>query len=345
MSKRYQFFRDFKKNYNAAAIITAHHKDDQVETILQKILRGSAPTAWQGMNVWDGELLRPLLPFDKDQILDFCESEAVPFRLDASNEESNYARNFIRNEFSEKMNMLFPGWQQNLIDLNTFGATYSSAIEHITNTISDDRVIRLNELSNLDSELQTAVLKRFLDDHGLQGKYSKLQLHELANIESLQTGKSIRIGTHKLTRDRDLLQLHTDIKSDSHQSHIISKSDAVSGFKVSHFTLSLSVQKPASPNLRMDASKLIWPLEIRNWEQGDAIKPLGLQGTQNVSDHLTNRKISTISRKKALVLCGSDGTIYAIIYPEQSANGEHGAISEIAKYESTTETFLTINFT
>ncbi|MFP8489481.1 tRNA lysidine(34) synthetase TilS [Gracilimonas sp. Q87] len=342
--QRYQFFRDFKENYNGAAIITAHHKDDQVETIFQKIMRGSAPTSWQGMDIWDGEILRPLLPFDKGQILNFCESEAVPYRVDASNEESDYARNFIRNELSVKMDSLFPGWQQNLLDLNTFGATYSSAIEEVLNSISDNRTIRLNELTELDSKLKTAVLKRFLDDHGLEGLYSKKQLYALSNIASVQTGKSIQIGEYKLTRDRNLLRLHIKNERDSIESQFITQDEADSGFEASYFTLRLSDQKPSAPNLRMDASKLKWPLIMRTWKHGDTIKPLGLQGTQKVSDHLTNRKIPTISREKALVLCGSGGTIYAIIYPDNTDIGERGAISDTVKCDNNTESYLTINF-
>lgn len=342
--QRYQFFRDFKENYKAAAIITAHHQNDQVETILQKILRGSAPTAWQGMQVWDGEILRPLLPFDKNDILDLCRSEAVPYRIDKSNNESDFARNFIRNELSGKMNELFPGWQQNLLDLNTFGTTYSSAVKYILESLSGDKFIHLNKLAELDTHLKKAVLKRFLDNHGIAGQYSKQQLNEMVNIDSLQTGKSIQIGGLELIRDRELLRLRTKIDSVEPTADIISRSDAVSGYKASHFTITLTDQKPKYPNLRMDASELNWPLEIRRWEPGDTFKPLGLNGRQKISDHLTNRKIPTVSREKALVLCGSDGTIYAIIYPDNADIGENGAISDTVKCAPYTKTYLTINF-
>lgn len=342
--KRYQFFRDLKEGQQASAIITAHHKDDQVETIFQKILRGSAPTAWQGMKTWDGEILRPLLPFDKEQILEFCESEAVPYRLDESNEESGFARNFIRNELSAKMDRLFPGWQQNLLDLGAFGSAYSSAIDHILRDLSDNDSINLNKLEDLEPELKRAVLKQFLDDHGLEGTYSKQQLHELSNFGSLQTGKSIPLGTFNLTRDRDRLRLHSTMDDGSPRAHFIEESEAESGSEISFFNLGISRKETGSSGLRLDASKLKWPLEVRPWESGDAFRPLGMKGSQNISDHLTNRKIPTILREKALVLCGSDSTIYAIIYPENADIGKLGMISELAKCESTTETFLTINF-
>jgi len=342
--QRYRFFRDFKENYEADAIITAHHKDDQVETVIQKIFRGSAPTAWQGMKPWDGEILRPLLPFDKAEILKFCDSEAVPYRLDESNETSDFARNFIRNDLSEKMDKMFPGWQQNLLDLSSFSSAYLSAIDYTLNSISLDDSIRLTEFKKLDADLKRAVLKRFFDRHGLEGSYSKQQLHDLADIETMQTGKSIPMGDYKLTRDRDLLRLQKIEDRGAFEAKVVTLSDATSNFSGPYFTIKLSDHKPEHPNLRMDESKIKWPVEIRQWQHGDTIKPLGLNGTQNLSDHLTNRKIPTILREKALVLCGSDSSIYAIIYPENADIKELGAISDSVKCDDNTKTYLTINF-
>lgn len=342
--QRYQFFRDLKENNSAAAIITAHHQQDQVETILQKILRGSAPPAWQGMTIWDGELLRPLLPFSKDQIIKFCDANSVPFRIDESNENSDFARNFIRNQLSEKLDELFPGWQQNLLDLNTFGSAYSSAIDFVLKSISVDGSIELKELRNLNPDLKRAVLKRFLDVNGLEGRYSKQQLKDLEEIESLQTGKSIRFGDAELIRDRNLIRLNKTLEIDSPEPEILNRSDAVSGYETSYFTVKLSDQKPSSPSLRIDSSKLDWPLEIRQWKHGDSFSPLGLDGSQKVSDHLTNRKIPTVLREKALVLCGSGGSIYAIIYPDNADIVERGAIADPVKCDPHTQTYLTINF-
>lgn len=342
--QRYRFFRDFKENYEADALITAHHKDDQVETVLQKIFRGSAPSAWQGMKPWDGEILRPLLPFDKEEIMKFCDTQAVPYRLDESNESSDFARNFIRNELSDKMDTLFPGWQQNLLDLSSFGAAYYSAVEFTLNSVSKEDNIRLKDFEQLDPDLKKAVLKRFLDKHGLQGSYSKQQLNDLRTFETIQTGKSIPLGSYKLIRDRDLLRLQKKEYDADFEAQIIEHADAVSEYTGPYFTIRVTDQKPKLPNLRLDESKISWPIQIRQWKHGDTIKPLGLDGTQNLSDHLTNRKVPTILREKALVLCGSDSSIYAIIYPENADIGDLGAISDTVKCDDHTKTYLTINF-
>lgn len=340
--QRYRYFRDLKEEYKADAIVTAHHQDDQIETILQKLFRGSSPAAWQGMQDWDGELFRPLLPFTKQQVADFCEHEAVPYRIDKSNESSDFARNFIRNELAKEMDRLFPGWKKNILDLPRFGSAFEAGMQVLTEQVTSANTIHLKKFKQLPDAVKPAVLKTLLDQAGLEGEYSKGQLEDLVQIEGLQTGKSHKIGNLLITRDRDKLHLHPQKKGQAISVNL-TKKEAEKGWQYQNIVFDLKTELGSNPVLRLDAGKLSWPLTLRNWKAGDAFTPLGMNGSQKISDHLTNRKIPTLSRQKALVLCGSDGTIYAIIYPVLSPNGEHGAVSEATKCEAATQTYLTIN--
>lgn len=343
-NQRYQFFRDLKSEAGADAIATAHHQNDQVETILQKIFRGSSPTAWQGMNVWDGELFRPLLPFSKEDILTFCEAEAVPFRVDESNAETDFARNFLRNELAPKMDELFPGWQSNLLSLPTFARTYQESMNLLAHQVSSGNSIHLEKFAELPDVLKPAILKTILDQAGLKGDYSKGQLQEVAEIERLQTGKKLRIGNFLLIRDRNEILVRPDNhEEDPSKSTLLTKNSVEKGVQEFGFSFNLNPSLDKNAVLRLDAGILSWPLTLRTWRAGDVFIPLGMNGHQKISDHLTNRKIPTFKREKALVLCGSDGTIYAIIYPVKSTHREQGAISDMAKCTSTSQTFLTIN--
>ncbi|WP_421772973.1 tRNA lysidine(34) synthetase TilS [Gracilimonas sp.] len=341
--QRYQFFRDLKRYSGAEAIVTAHHQDDQVETILQKLFRGSGPSAWQGMKEWDGELFRPLLSFNKEDILAFCESKAVPYRTDESNKNSDFARNFIRNEFARNMDDLLPGWKKNILNLPEQGKLFEASISKITDQVTKKNSINLKKYAQLPEILKPAVLKYLLDQFGLEGSYSKGQLEELTELEFLQPGKSMEVGTLVFTRERDEIHLQKN-KIAEHFSQRISEEHAQGGYNLNGITLKKTNKRPEKAALRLDASKLSWPLTIRNWSTGDALQPLGMDGHQKISDHLTNRKIPSHFKEKALVLCGSDGTIYAILYPVPATNRERGAISELAKCESTSTSFLTINF-
>ena len=107
--------------------------------------------------------------------------------------------------------------------------------------------------------------------------------------------------------------------------------------------LSFYLSSKSEPgSLSLDADLLSWPLILRQWEGGDSFIPLGMEGSQKISDHLTNRKVPSSSRKNTLVLCGNDGIIYSVIFPQPSQNREPGTISEKVKYNSHTSSYLII---
>jgi tRNA(Ile)-lysidine synthase len=92
----------------------------------------------------------------------------------------------------------------------------------------------------------------------------------------------------------------------------------------------------------LDEDKLEYPLTLRNWRDGDSFQPLGMDGTQLVSDHLTNRKIPSIKKKQALVLESFDTTICAVIFPNYSNSTSVGTISDKVRCSSSTKQTLTI---
>ncbi len=340
--ERYRIFRKLKKELKADAILTAHHQDDQVETILQKIFRGGSPKTWQGLSIWDGELLRPLLSFRKKEILAYCKEEAIPFRIDESNLESTYARNFLRHEFSETMDKFFPGWKENILRLQEKGRITESAVNHIYDNLRKDSALDLVGFSELAEELKASILKKYIEDQIPDVKLSKGLLLELEKIETLQSGVSINIDEeYALLRGRSVISISSKKDSGSPERNLYREEVEV-GVSVKNFTFEIQENQDRSPNLSIDSESLEWPLTVRNWKNGDRFRPFGMNGSQKISDHLTNRKIPSAKKEKALILSGADGTIYAIIFPEEGINKEIGSISEIAKCTETTKDFLTI---
>lgn len=96
-SERYKFFNNLAKKYNAKFIITAHHADDNLETILLNLTRGATLQGLAGMKTLDQNLLRPLLSITKIQIQDYLKYKRIPYLIDKSNFTDDYNRNLIRN--------------------------------------------------------------------------------------------------------------------------------------------------------------------------------------------------------------------------------------------------------
>ncbi|MEX0594418.1 MAG: tRNA lysidine(34) synthetase TilS, partial [Balneolaceae bacterium] len=203
-NRRYEIFRDLMQENRAAGIVTAHHQDDQLETIFQKILRGSGLSAWQGMQVWNGELFRPMLGVSKAELISFASSHHVPYRIDASNEESTYARNFLRNGWFPALDDLFPGWRGNLLKLPDRAREHEELTRQLLDSIrsGEDGLDREAFLA-LPVRVQRPLLLEVLKSLDPAVSISAGALEQIERIGSLQTGKQIQLNEEwALLRDR-----------------------------------------------------------------------------------------------------------------------------------------------
>ena len=343
-NKRYTIFRDILREEGADFIVTAHHEDDQLETILQKVLRGSGISAWKGISVNDKELFRPLLKVSKSEIMQFVQEKNVPYRIDSSNEESTYARNFLRHQWFPKLQQLFPGWRSNILKLSDRAAEYDLMAETIFNSISDDSLsIRKTEFLNLPEEIQKSMIYKLLKKNGFADTITKGFLKNVANLDGLQTGKALKVDEKaKIISDRERFLL---IKESNTAVHIkVNRKDTGNGIEVQGIRIIENEYSPgfAESELKLDANRVKFPITIRNWQDGDEITPLGMSGSQNISDLLTNRKIRPSQKKEAIIIESFDGTICAIIFPHITKKKQLGTISELVKCTAETKITLTI---
>lgn len=342
---RYQVFRDLKRELNADFIATAHHQDDQVETIFQKILRGSGPISWQGMAVVAGDLFRPLLGVPKEEIREFAANQHVPFRADESNFTSDYARNFMRHELKQRMDGFFPGWQNNILTLPDKVKDFEGLADELLQRIKGEAggLLR-DELLRVDQKLWPILLLQFLKEELPDVAHSTGFLEELKNLKTIQSGSGLAVADNiQLVRDRDRFVL-VKKSEDLDQQFIVEREELNEVKKISDITISIAKWDGAvdSKNLLIDAERVEWPLKFRNWSAGDTIRPLGLAGRQNVAKLLTNKKISSVEKKRAKVIESFDGNICAVIFPHMTKSGQIGVISEQVKCTSRTEEIVRI---
>lgn len=343
---RYDIFYALAAEHDADGIALAHHEDDQIETILQKLFRGAGLESWSAMKVWDGELFRPLLSSTKEEIEDYCGQKAIPFRVDTSNLESDFARNFLRNEWLENLEGHFPGWRKNVLNISSEAKLFSKALSYILEDLVDSKgCINRQKFLKLHPALARALLLHRLKgiDPGINVSKSALQQVEV--IEDLQTGKSIQLtGRYSILRDRDTFKIVLE-KEEELQIMTLNLEE----LKQKPFTfdgLQFEIGDYQNPDfetkLYLDAAKLVWPLTLRKWKSGDAFQPLGMEGHQNISDHLTNRKIGAHLKKKALILEIFEETIVAVIFPPIENQTPPGTIAESVKCDHTTGQCLII---
>lgn len=342
---RYDVFRQLAKEHNAHGIAVAHHDDDQVETIIQKMFRGAGLASWSGMEVWDGEIFRPLLDISRTQIEEYVEKNAIPYRTDESNLEADFARNFLRNEWLQELSDFFPGWKTNVLRISDYADNYTQALGWISDRVTDAEGIKRESFHTLEPELQKALILHLIKQQKPAIQISHDSLNRVEELQNLQTGKGIELTAQcSVLRDRAhyVIELGTETEFDP----VIVEREKLVETEVHIGELCLTVEGFRNPNLKeslyLDADKLSWPLQIRRWKDGDAFQPLGMEGHQQVSDHLTNRKISAAHKNRALVVESFEETICAIIFPPIKNQRSTGSISEKVKCDSETQQCLKI---
>jgi len=337
--QRYQVFRDLSAEMGAFGIAVAHHQGDQLETILFKILRGGGVSSWRGLQIWDGELFRPLLDLSKSEILDFCEVESVPFRIDESNQNDEFTRNALRNSVFPVFDDFIPGWKSNLLGVASKANIADEAFDFVLQSITDEHGLIVTGLNRFSNQLAGELVRRYVVN-GINSTPSKGILNETLDLLGSETGKTVRLNEfYSITRDRKHLIL-SGIEKELVGKHIFDSDTIIKGIEFGSW--SALIQEKQNGLLNLDANEIKWPITIRTWEYGDNFEPIGLGGTQKVSDHLTNRKISASKKEDSLILIDSGGTICAILYPVAAVNGEFGCISERVKLTESTKHVLSI---
>jgi tRNA(Ile)-lysidine synthase len=349
---RYRQFERIRQKVKANAVAIAHHQDDQIETILQKVLRGAGMESWSAMSLMEDHIFRPLLHTPKREIDAYVQSWDIPYRIDQSNRKSVYARNFLRNEWGPWMDQLLPGWRNNLLKLSKASDRYTRILdalidsaEELPDTLNRDHVL------TWEMEVRKPVFLRWIKRYDADISISKNALDELQKLDKLDTGQYLQLSADlQVVRDRNIFELRKNNKSDEASEKV---------FVVDQETLSdkskkladwrLQINKYANPNFKrslyLDVANIYWPLRMRVWQAGDRFQPLGMQGTQRVKEHLTNRKVSATRKHLARVLSDQHQRIVAVLFPRNHKSKESagvGSISELVKCDQETQKALIV---
>ncbi|MGM0446382.1 MAG: tRNA lysidine(34) synthetase TilS, partial [Bacillota bacterium] len=327
---RFKFLKDIYKKRNIDKVCLAHNKDDNVETILFNIFRGSGTRGLIGIkdsiNLYEMNIIHPLLVFYRSEILDYCNINNLSPVFDPSNESDLYSRNRIRNNIlpmiEEQIN---PNVKKSLIRLSDiimedydFIDTHAEASlkEVLIEKNSKEYVFNLDKLNNL----HPAIIKRIIN---------KVLLDIKGNIDNFYYKHyNYIIGFIKNNKTGDLLELPDDIKLKiSYNKLLVFKGtiDIDKSFEISidsegsfnlPFEQSVDVEiinkKLDWKNYQkdnvclIDFEKIVFPLKIRNRKDGDRFIPLGMNGHKKVKDIFIDQKVPDYLRDKIPILFNGD---------------------------------------
>lgn len=337
---RYSYFEQLRRDINADAICVAHHKDDNVETILLHLVRGTGMNGLTGISPRNGFILRPLLCIGREDILEYLEAENQDYVTDSSNLIDDVQRNKIRLNVLPLLENVNPAVKDNILTMARWIAEASTIVEASLDEAKAKAVSSLSvgvSSQNLSAKKHNAkpkvndsfsvdiskieeypsaeyLLWDILKDYG----FNSSQVALVAENLHATTGTSWLSSSHELTLDRGRLILTPLDKEEGRQMRIPEAGTYVytelCKLKIEqkeineNYTISRSSDKVC-----VDAQKVKFPLMIRRVARGDRFVPFGMKGSKLVSDFLTDQKVALPLKRRQLVVTDAGGNILWVV--------------------------------
>lgn len=311
---RYDFLHRAKQTAGAHCIAVAHHRDDQAETVLLHLLRGSALRGLCGMKARTGDIVRPMLKLSRSQIEAALAEWNEPYCIDATNCQMDAERNKIRWTLLPELAKFNPAISQTLCRMGDLLSQDEAYLEKLSIEALDKAARNggydRKQLAKLPLPLKTRAVRRILeaDDPNL----SAADIRRVSDLLEAQTGKRIELGGAR-SAWVDAETVRTGIWRENEFCLPFSPGETVT---LPGGTLKSEIvttwQRPKDPfELFLDLDQLPQALEIRTRRAGDRFFPLGAPGTRKLSDYLVDRKVPLQARDMPLLCSGNE--VFAVM--------------------------------
>lgn len=296
---RYKFLRKVKDRAKAKYIVTAHHLNDQAETVLLNLVRGTGPLEIWGMQELKSDILRPLLEFPKKDILAYAKKNRLKFMEDKSNKKLTLSRNRIRHKIIPELRKINPKFLDNLKNEIQLGHEANESYERIINKalmkVKKENTLNLNGLKKFDQFTQKVILRKMVFEMigKREGVYSK-NIKEIFNLIEKSGVKKTSLKRFTITKNYDKIDFGSPvIKIETPQKTGLKVGETK---KFGAHTLKCFFEKTKSQknNILLPRS-FAYNLYIRTWQPGDKIKTK--VGIKKLQDIFSDAKISQHKRK------------------------------------------------
>lgn len=311
---RYEWFDRLCIENEMDFIATAHHLDDQVETFLINFTRGTGLDGLVGIPEKNGKIVRPLLPFSREEILKYAYENNVIWREDASNASVKYLRNKMRHlvipTLKEQNDSFLKSFKETLEHLKQRQLLANDALNHFKNicvtSTNDTYVIHLDKVKKFDAfeTYLSAYLKAFSFDRP----------QEIKKIVAAPTGKLLKNHKYTLLKNRETLVLFEDSNNNS-AVYVVNSINELDKLPLIINNLEVNEVGVISDKntIFVDADLLNFPMVLRKRKEGDVFQPFGLNGFKKVSKFFKDEKLSLVEKEEIWILVNGDEQIVWII--------------------------------
>lgn len=314
---RYKWFSDMSERLGFDYVLTAHHADDNLETVLINFIRGTGLNGLTGIPAVQGKFVRPLLPFKRHDIELYAMNNDIKWIEDGSNASRKYLRNKLRHDVIPMLKEINPqlldSFQNTISNLSDTADLVEDNINSFTMQAVEQQhgnELRFRIAAFQDLKNPKAYLFELLKDYGFT------EWNDVLNLLDAQSGKQVFSETHCLLKHREYLIL-TDLNNldTIAEQYIISDSSESIQFALGDLSITevQSFNQGMDTEIFVDEDKLQFPLTIRKWKHGDVFQPLGMSGKKKISKYLKDEKLSRFEKEKIwLLISGSSDVIWVI---------------------------------
>ena len=306
---RYEVLRQAKVEVGANKIAVAHNKGDQTESVLMHLCRGAGLSGVVGMTPVSNDIVRPLLEFEKDELIDYLNERKIEFKEDYTNSDINYTRNFIRHEIIGGLKKVYPAVCENIYK---FSKKMQEVEEFILSNLPTDltkkcgdSVVLLKEASGEQPIILSRLIFKALDEINARVDIEEKHIKEIGKLFGMQVGKRI-----VLPNSVDAVRVHDGILFERQYVEVFNpipfRVDSEIVSKVGTIVVRRAVRaKLKSDDLYIDLDEIPNDAVWRHIENGDKFTKFS-GGTKTLIKFLTDKKMDVSRRQKMLVLASGD---------------------------------------
>lgn len=311
---RYSWFEELADYLDFDYVLTAHHADDNLETFLINLIRGTGLDGLTGIPEVNDNIVRPLLSFSRETIEAYAKTNNLQWREDSSNASNKYLRNKLRHDVIPVLKDINPQLLQN------FESTQSYLKD--SKQIIEDSIVKLQKktVSVEDGliKLKIKPLKKQSNPKGylyeLLKDFNFTEWNDVVDLLDAQSGKQVFSNTHRLLKDREYLLLSEITSEKLKNSILISEEDnkVQTSSGILFFDEADAIFGKRTNVVFVDKNKLKYPLILRKWEEGDYFYPSGMKGKKKLSKYFKDEKMSLIEKENTWLLASNDEIVWIV---------------------------------
>ena len=312
---RYRWFEKQRIHWEAQAIAVAHHRDDNVETFLMNLIRGTGIRGLSGIQPKNGFVVRPMLAVSREEIQNWFAKRNLSYVTDSTNLSDAYTRNFIRLRILPLLEEVNPSVKKAIARTSEHLAAteviYLQVIEEARKEVFDSEN-RLSIAALMKYPAPNAVLYELLKVYG----FSRSVVEDIYSSLTKESGKVFFSSSFRLIKERDYL-LFSPLVKEEIQEYILNgdEKEWIGPIELSFESVVITTdfQIRKEKNIAyFDADKLTFPLTLRKWQEGDWFIPFGMKGRKKLSDYFSDRKFSRLEKEQTWLLCSGDTIIWIV---------------------------------